>query len=278
MSQPMIATSQAPLCDKTFTEFQSLILQHTGIQLADAKRPMFVNRFSKRLDFLHLNSFEEYLDVVTTAGHPETVEFINRITTNLTYFFREPHHFDVLGKDVLPQLLKNSAASAKPIRIWSAGCSAGQEPYSLAITVLENVDLGKNPVKILCTDIHSMLVEKTRTGKYSREELRGLSDLQLKKWFDVNSNDIWQANTSLRQLLICKQLNLFSPWPVRPGVDVIMCRNVLIYFSPEYQRKVLRGFAAIQAAGSYLFLGHSETPDGLSKLYKRVANTVYERL
>lgn len=277
MKQAMESSSQAPLCDKTFVEFQALILQHTGIQLADAKRPMFVNRFSKRLNALNISSFEEYLKIVSNASHSETIEFIDTITTNLTYFFREPHHFDVMGKEVLPQLVKNRSGS-KPIRIWSAGCSAGQEPYSIAITVLENVDISKNPVKVLCTDIHTKLVEKTRMGKYRRDELRGLSDTQLKKWFDSNANDVWQADTSLRQLLLCKQLNLFSPWPVRTGVDVIMCRNVLIYFSPEYQRKLLRGFAAVQATGGYLFLGHSETPDGLSKLYKRVANTVYERL
>jgi chemotaxis protein methyltransferase CheR len=270
-------STQAPMCDKTFAEFQSLILQHTGIQLADAKRHMFVNRFSKRLNALNLSTFEEYLKIVSTASQPETTEFIDTITTNLTYFFREPHHFDVLSKEVLPSLVKNRAAS-KPIRIWSAGCSSGQEPYSIAISVRENVDISKHTVKVLCTDIHTKLVEQTRSGKYCRDELRGLSDIQVKKWFDSTANDVWQADASLRQLLVCKQLNLFSPWPVRTGVDILMCRNVLIYFSPEYQRKLLRGFAAVQATGSYLFLGHSETPDGLSKLYKRVANTVYERL
>jgi chemotaxis protein methyltransferase CheR len=277
MSQAKSSTSQALMCDKTFAEFQALILQHTGIQLADAKRPMFVNRFSKRLNALNISCFEEYLKIVSDAHHPETIEFIDTITTNLTYFFREPHHFDELGKVVLPQLVKNSTGG-KPIRIWSAGCSAGQEPYSIAITALDNVDTSKNPVKILCTDIHTKLVEKTRVGKYRRDELRGLSDTQLNKWFTSNAHDVWQADTALRELLLCKQLNLFSPWPVRVGVDVIMCRNVLIYFSPEYQRKLLRGFSAVQSKGSYLFLGHSETPDGLSKIYKRVANTVYERL
>jgi chemotaxis protein methyltransferase CheR len=273
----MSSNSQSPMSDATFAEFQNLILQHTGIELADAKRPMLVNRFSRRLTVLRISCFEEYLRIVSTPSHPETIEFIDTITTNLTYFFREPHHFDVLGKDVLPQLVKNSAANA-PIRIWSAGCSSGQEPYSIAITALENVDISKNPVRILCTDIHTKLVEKTREGKYGREQLRGLSEPQLNKWFHQNDNEMWQADNSLRQLLVCKQLNLFGPWPVRTGVDVIICRNVLIYFGAEYRRKLLRGFSAIQTKGSYLFLGHSETPEGLSKLYKRVANTVYERL
>lgn len=276
MNQANNPLGQVQLCDRTFAEFQSLILQYTGIQLADAKRPMFVNRFSKRLNALSLSSFEEYLSIISSAKHPETTEFIDTITTNLTYFFRESHHFEVLGKEILPKLAQNRVTS-KPIRIWSAGCSAGQEPYSLAITALESVDVDKVPLKILCTDIHTKLVEKTRLGKYTKDELRGLSETQLNKWFENLNNNVWQADNALRQLLLCKQLNLFSPWPVRSGVDVIMCRNVLIYFSPEYQRKLLLGFAAIQTTGSYLFLGHSETPDGLSKLYKRIANTVYER-
>lgn len=272
------ASGRHVLGDEAFQKFQRLVLKHTCIELTDKKRSMIVNRFSRRLAALEINSFEEYLALISNPGHPEIVNFIDTITTNLTYFFREPHHFDFLGESVLPTLAA-SKSTAEPIRIWSAGCSSGQEPYSIGITVLNTPELKEHQVKILSTDIHSKLVVKTELGVYSDEQLRGLSQEDLHQWFIKTSENTWQANIALRNLLLCKKLNLFGPWPVRAGVDVIMCRNVLIYFNTDYQKKLLSGFASIQKPGSYLFIGHSETLEGSSStLYKRVANTVYERL
>ena len=277
MTQSAPSSSTRSLSDGTFSAFQSLVLKHTGIELAESKRSMIINRFTRRLQVLNIDSFDDYIKLIQTPGHPETVDFIDTITTNLTYFFRESHHFDVLGNMVLPKLVANRK-SGDPIRIWSAGCSSGQEPYSIAITALDTLDVKEHPVKILCTDIHSKLVNTTQLGKYNTDQLRGLDETQLNHWFKKTSDNMWQADISLRKLLLCKKLNLFGPWPVRAGVDVIMCRNVLIYFSPDYQRRLLSGFAAVQKTGSYLFIGHSETLEDFSKLYKRVANTVYERL
>lgn len=265
------------MSDEVFRGFQRISLEQTGIELADGKRAMIVNRFSRRLGALGLSSFEEYLKVVVVPGHPEAREFIDTVTTNLTYFYREPHHFDVLQNTVLPALAKRIKAPT-PIRIWSAGCSSGAEPYTLAIVSKETLETRDRSVRILCTDIDTKMVEATHQGNYTDEQLRGLNDARKQQWFSSSPSGRYQADEQLRSLLICKQLNLFDPWPIKNGVDVIMCRNVLIYFNPSYQKTLLSNFAKVQKPGSYLFLGHSETLEGFKDAYRRVDNTVYERI
>ena len=263
--------------DEVFKGFQRITLEQTGIELADSKRSMIINRFSKRLDALGLSCFEEYLNLVSQPRHPETREFIDTVTTNLTYFFREPHHFQVLSKMVLPKLAQR-VNKQTPIRIWSAGCSSGAEPYSLAIVAKETDATHERPVKILCTDIDSKMVGLTKQGNYSEDQMRGLDAKRKERWFARSTINRYVADEKLRSMLVCKQLNLFDHWPIKPGVDVIMCRNVLIYFNPQYQRKLLASFTEIQHPGSYLFLGHSETLEDVKGAYKRVDNTVYERI
>ena len=263
--------------DEVFKGFQRITLEQTGIELADSKRSMIINRFSKRLDALGLSCFEEYLNLVSQPRHPETREFIDTVTTNLTYFFREPHHFQVLSKMVLPKLAQRINKQT-PIRIWSAGCSSGAEPYSLAIVAKETDATHKRPVKILCTDIDSKMVGLTKQGNYSEDQMRGLDAKRKERWFARSTINCYAADEKLRSMLVCKQLNLFDHWPIKPGVDVIMCRNVLIYFNPQYQRRLLASFVEIQRPGSYLFLGHSETLEDFKGAYKRVDNTVYERI
>lgn len=265
------------MSDEVFRGFQRIALEQTGIELADGKRAMIVNRFSRRLGALGLTCFEEYLSVVSEPGNSEAREFIDTVTTNLTYFFREPHHFEVLSKTVLPQLAKRVNAST-PIRIWSAGCSSGAEPYTLAMVAKEASATSEHPVRILCTDIDTKMVESTRVGSYSEEQMRGLDETRKERWFSKTPSGRYQAKETLCSMLICKQLNLFDSWPIKPGVDVIMCRNVLIYFNPDYQKKLLTNFSLIQKPGAFLFLGHSETLEGFKDSYRRIDNTVYERI
>ena len=272
------APRQAPvpaLDDETFAEFQRITLETTGIVLADNKRAMITTRFARRLRALDLPDFRSYLELLASPAHPERGMFFDTVTTNLTYFFREPHHFEALTARVLPAIERRSGG--RPVRIWSAGCSHGQEPYSIAIAALESrVPLGRS-VRVLCTDIHSRAVGQAREGIYSGEELRGLAPARRDRWFTALPDGRWQASEELRRMLICKELNLFGPWPIRPGVDVVFCRNVLIYFDLEHQRKLVRGFAAIQPPGAHLFLGHSETLRDCDDIYRRVDNTLYER-
>ncbi|MFK7862344.1 MAG: protein-glutamate O-methyltransferase CheR [Granulosicoccus sp.] len=276
-SPSLAANNHSVMSDEVFRGFQRIALEQTGIELADSKRAMIVNRFSRRLDALGLSCFEEYLQLVGHAGHPEAREFIDTVTTNLTYFFREPHHFDVLASMVLPQL-SSRINTGTPIRIWSAGCSSGAEPYTLGIVVKESKALNDYAVRILCTDIDTKMVQATQLGSYTEEQLRGLSKERRERWFEKTPSGMHQADEQLRSMLICKQLNLFHAWPIKSGVDVIMCRNVLIYFNLEYQKKLLSNFAGIQKPGGYLFLGHSETLEGFKDSYRRVDNTVYERI
>ncbi len=237
---------------------------------------MLTNRLAKRMAFLNLNNYQDYLYFIKAEGHSERNEFINAVTTNLTYFYREPHHFEYFGQHVLPILSKQNIRN-KPIRVWSAGCSYGQEPYSLAIEVC-NSEI-ESEVRILCTDIDSKTISSVKKGAYPEKYMRGLSDELIKKWFVQKTDGTWQAAPRLRQLLIGKRLNLFDkPWPIKPAVDVIMCRNTLIYFTEPDQAAVIRGFAEHQEPGAYLFLGHSENIKEVEKFYKRVGNTIFERI
>lgn len=265
------------MTDDVFAGFQRTALEQTGIELAAGKRAMIVNRFSRRLLALGLTCFEEYLTLVADPNNQEAREFIDTVTTNLTYFYREAHHFDVLQNVVLPEVARRTETSI-PIRIWSAASSSGQEPYTLAITVTETKAMQNRQVKILCTDIDTKMVASTKAGIYSSDQMRGLSKARQEKWFQPTADGKFCADETLRSMLICKRLNLFENWPFKPGVDVIMCRNVLIYFNESYQSKLLTRFAGIQQKGGYLFLGHSETLDGFKSEYRRVDNTVYERL
>ena len=277
MSMPLRGKAEGHMNDQVFSAFQQLTLEATGIELVASKRAMLLTRFNRRLKALKLTCFDEYLALVQQPDHPERIEFIDTVTTNLTYFFREPHHFKTLADTAFPKLAE-SGSSADPVRIWSAGCSSGQEPYSIAITAEESGLTNRRPLRVLCTDIHTKMVKQTHAGAFSHDELRGLSDEQRDRWFCAQSNGYWQAKAELRSLLLCRQLNLFGPWPVRPGVDVIICRNVLIYFDQDRQTQLVRGFGNIQRPGAYLFLGHSERMKDCDHLYRRIDNTVYERL
>ncbi|MEE9335653.1 MAG: protein-glutamate O-methyltransferase CheR [Granulosicoccaceae bacterium] len=278
MNQLAHADSDYPLSDEVFAAFQRLTLEQTGIELADTKRAMISTRFSRRLRTLGLQGFDEYLALVQTANHSERVDFIDTVTTNLTYFFRELSHFDNLKHSVFPELNAIQNTQDKPIRIWSAGCSSGQEPYSIAMMALEAESQTKRPVRILCTDIHTKLIAQTEQGIYSQSELRGLDEKQLKKWFEPVDDQRLQVMAALRSMLLCRHMNLFAPWPIRPNVDIIFCRNTLIYFDIEHQTRVVRGFASLQSPGARLFLGHSETIKQCADIYKRVSNTTYERI
>lgn len=277
MSKPATNDQSFKLTDKVFNEFQKVTLTHTGIHLDDTKRAMITSRFSRRLRELGMGGFEEYLSCIRDTTHPEYAEFVDTITTNLTYFFREPHHFEKLREDILPRL-QGIRSTADPIRIWSAGCSSGQEPYSIAITALQESCAGHRKVKILCTDIDSKVIRQTEQGIYRSTELRGLTDHDKNLWFSKQADGSVRANENLRELIFCRYLNLFDPWPIKSHLDVIFCRNVLIYFDIGRQEKLIRGMAKLQKSQSILIIGHSETIANCSDVYRRISNTMYERI
>lgn len=266
------------LNDSDLAGFQALARDVAGIELDETKRLMIYSRFSKRLRALGLSSFSDYLTLVQDRSSGELEHFINTITTNLTYFFRESHHFEFLGSSVAAEVMEQRSLVGSPARIWSAGCSLGAEPYSLAITLEEAGYRALTDYRILCTDIDTDMVEHTAAGRFTRDDTRGLSDDHRREWFEEADSNTFIAREQLRKAMVCKVLNLFGNWPIKPGVDIIFCRNVLIYFNKPAQDQIINGFATLQNSGGFLFLGHSESLRGMGHLYERVSHTVYKRL
>ena len=278
-ASPQQTLAQMPdsISDRDFSEIVRIALEVSGIFIDDSKRPMIYSRFSRRLRELRLNSFEQYIDLLKSGDKAEYTAFINTVTTNLTYFFREPHHFEFLQQTAIPALLQRNSSSKK-LRFWSSACSSGQEAYSMAMIAAENAQLTDWNTRILATDIDSEMVETCTAGIYAKDTLRGLPLHQQTQWMQQREDGQLQFKEKLRGMLLTKQLNLFATWPFRSGVDAIFCRNALIYFDEAHQHKLLTKFADFQTSGAYLFLGHSESIKGTSLPYKRVSNTVYERL
>jgi chemotaxis protein methyltransferase CheR len=208
------------------------------------------------------------------------VELCNAITTNLTAFFREPHHFEYLREQVLAPLIANSSASRR-LRIWSAGCSTGEEPYSIAMTVLETLpDLRRWDVRILATDLDSDVLERGRRGIYVEERLKNLSAQRRARFFtEQHGRDgtSFEASDELKSLITFKQLNLMHPLPMRGPLEAIFCRNVVIYFDKDTQRELFARIAQLQRPGNLLFLGHSESLFKVTEEYSLIGKTVYRR-
>lgn len=266
--------------DKHFQQIRKLVLEHTGIHLSDVKMDMVYSRLARRLRQLNLASFTNYLDLLREPDNDEIGNFVNSITTNLTSFFREKHHFDYLKTELLPHLMRQNADS-KRIRIWSAGCSTGEEPYSLAITVKEAIPdtLGWD-VRILATDLDTNVIATGSEGVYSLERVNGLPPEVLKRWFFKGKgarSGYVRASSALRDMIFFKQLNLMGAWPVKPGVDVIFCRNVVIYFDKPTQRVLFDRYADVLRCDGYLFVGHSETLYKVSERFKLLGKTIYQR-
>ena len=257
-----------------FNALRSLVHRVTGISLSENKRNLVYGRLSRRLRALRLDSFIEYRQLLESDPEgSEMVEFVNAITTNLTSFFRESHHFDYLCAKRLAAL-----ASAKPgarFRIWSAGCSTGEEPYSIAMSVCEM--LGDNPrvdLKILATDLDSDVLNRARNGIYG--DVKGVSPTLLAKYFDAKQ-DRHVVKPALSRLITFKQLNLMHDLPMRGPLDVIFCRNVVIYFDKDTQRQLFQRYARLQRPGDLLFIGHSESMFKVSDAYSLIGRTIYER-
>jgi len=259
-----------------FDRLRQLINEHTGIKLSDHKQEMLYSRLSRRLRSLNLSSFSSYYKLLKSEGGEELIHFINAITTNLTAFFREPHHFQLLEQVLLPQLLAKKQVTRR-LRIWSAGCASGEEAYSIAIIVKEIVPANWD-VKILATDLDSSVLEKGKQGLYEEERLSGMSPARLKRWFKKGAGTYTkpiQVSEELQKLITFKHLNLMHGWPMRGPFDLIFCRNVVIYFDKPTQKILFERFANILDDNGYLFIGHSENLFQLSTRFRLLQQTVY---
>lgn len=265
------------LNNNEFEQLCSLVYRITGIHLNDSKRDLVHNRFTKRMRALNIHNFSDYLNYVNNNEAVESEHFSNAITTNLTSFYREAHHFEILENTVIPKLLKKNN---RRIRIWSAGCSTGEEAYSIALTLLSKIpNIARWDVKILATDLDSNVLETAAAGIYSIDRIKNISDPNILKWFQKNTSEseITQVRVhpKARSLISFKLLNLMNDWPMKGPFDVIFCRNVVIYFDKPTQEVLFEKLSSLQSIGDHLFVGHSENISKVTNEYKHMGKTVY---
>lgn len=265
-----------------FRSISQLVTAQTGIRISEAKRHMVYSRLARRLRQLGLTDFGTYLGrVAEDESGQEVTRLVNALTTNLTAFFREPHHFEYLRREYLPNLHAQKGGRRR-LRIWCAGCSSGEEPYSVAMTVAESLpDFGRWDVRILATDLDSDMVAKGREGIYSQSRVQTIDIARLRRWFLRGSGrhaGHFRVKPELQRLVAFHQLNLLEPWPFRSQFDIIFCRNVVIYFDKEIQRKLFERFADQLADHGRLFIGHSETLFRVSERFRLLGQTTYERV
>ncbi len=261
-----------------FNSLRELSNRHSGILVPDDKFDMFYSRLSKRLRALKLNNFREYRIFLTDPESHEFTEFINAITTNLTSFFRENHHFDFLKATVIPELLQKNRTT-KTITAWSAGCSTGEESYSIAITLAENLP-GDWTFKILATDLDTNVLATASNGIYPFERVENLDQACLKKWFKRGTGsrqNLVKVSPGLAANIHFRQLNLVRAWPMKFGFDFIFCRNVFIYFDAPTKTDIVERFSERLPPNGCLFVGHSESLAQLTDRVRLIGQTVYRK-
>lgn len=259
MSQQFsLSNGAAPPTDAEMRLIARILHDAAGIVIAPGKGSMVQSRLAKRLRALGLPSYESYLDLVQSdEGAAEKREMISALTTNVTHFFRESHHFDMLRDKILPPLVARAKAGGK-VRIWSAGCSIGQEAYSIGMVLAELVpDPNALDIKILCTDIDPVVTAKGRAAIYDASNAESIPADLRRKYIENVPQGI-RVIEPLRRLMTFNELNLHAAWPMKGKFDVIFCRNVVIYFDPPAQAKLWQRFGAALAPEGWLMVGHSE--------------------
>ncbi len=256
-----------------FDFIQSLAYEETGIVLPARKKHMVYSRLSRRLRQLGLKSFAQYCQRVKNEPS-ELMNFVNALTTNLTAFFREDHHFDYLEKQVVPLWRKRRD---KRLRVWSSACSTGEEPYSIAMTLADHFAGAEWDPKILATDLDTNVLNKAAKGCYSEESITGLPQRYREKYIKTTESGI-QMKQSIQKMIHFKQLNLLQNWPMTGQFDLIFCRNVLIYFDNETKAKIIARFRKYLAPDGLLFIGHSETLTNISNEFELIGQTMYQPL
>jgi chemotaxis protein methyltransferase CheR len=252
----------ASLDARSFDAIAKLAYQECGLQLVSEKTSMIQSRLRHRLRALGLEDFSTYAEFVcSNEGIAERRQMISALTTNVSHFFREAHHFEMLCEKIVPPLI-DKVRAGKKLRVWSAGCSNGQEPYSIVMSLLERYpELVDLDFRVLATDIDPKVVAFASEGQYPERLVGGVSPSLLKKYFDLVKGDgepEYRVLEKLKSLVTFKELNLLASWPMKSTFDVIFCRNVVIYFDLATQMRLWPRFRQQLADGGHLFLGHSE--------------------
>lgn len=253
--------------------------KQTGIVLAAHKKDMVYSRLVRRIRALKLSGFQEYCDLIEEDGGGEEIgHMVNAITTNLTSFFRESHHFDHLFQEVLAPLAAHPP-EGKRLRLWSAGCSAGMEPYSMAMTMKAAIkNIGQWDAKILATDIDTNMLATGMAGEYVMEQYQNIPQGYRSDVTVLKSDERIRMADSLKQLIAFKQLNLLGNWPMKGSFDAIFCRNVVIYFDKPTQATLFDRMANLLKPGGWLYIGHSENLFKVCNRFELIGRTTYRKV
>jgi chemotaxis protein methyltransferase CheR len=257
-----------------FQRVRKMIYDHAGISLNDSKQELVYSRLSRRLRATGIGSFSEYLKLLEQNDEQEWEAFANSLTTNLTSFFREHHHFPLLA-DQLKKI-----GHSHPIVLWCSASSTGEEPYSMAMTAVDAFNSFTPPVKIIATDLDTNVLDTARRGVYSMDRVEKLDDALIKRFFFKGTgaqSGFVKVRPELQNMITFRKLNLLdATWPIRDKVDAIFCRNVMIYFDKETQLAILRKMAPVLRSEGLLYAGHSENFYHADAYFKLRSKTVYE--
>ncbi|MDD3119606.1 MAG: hypothetical protein PHQ27_10530 [Victivallales bacterium] len=271
------------ITDRQFRRISKLIYERAGINLTEGKKTLVQGRLSKVLHRMGCDSFDEYLDIVERdRSHQSLTELIDRIATNHTYFWRENGHFDYFSREVLPEIVQHKRERGEnDLRIWCAGCSFGDEAYTLMMLMMEYFgDSYRNwTAGLLATDISSDALSRAIQGVYSADRLRELPRYLLLRYFRKNGDGSYQVAEAVRNEIVFRRFNLMREiFPFRQPFDVIFCRNVMIYFDKPTRDALVRRFAGFTVPGGYLFIGHSESIGRNNAAWEYVRPAVYRRV
>jgi chemotaxis protein methyltransferase CheR len=274
-SQPSIAHDREfVFTNQDFEQVRQMIYEHAGISLNPTKHDMVYSRLARRLRATGINNFKDYLALLESNNEQEWEAFVNSLTTNLTSFFREPHHFPLLAEHILKQKGKH------PISLWCSAASTGEEPYTMAMTAVDAFNTFTPPVTIVATDLDTNVLSKAEAGVYPVERVEKLSNDLIKRFFLKGTgaqSGFVRVRPELRAMITFRQLNLLgNDWHVRGPLDAIFCRNVMIYFDKATQLKILERFAPLLQPDGLLFAGHSESFHNAGHLFNLRGKTVYE--
>ncbi len=281
---PAIDLVRPKLSDRDFARLGEFISGTIGVKMPEAKRSLLESRLLKRLRALNLRSFEEYCDSLFGGfSADETVHMIDLVVTNKTDFFREPGHFENLTERVLPELVSAGAGTERPLTVWSAGCSSGEEPYTLAMILKEfGEGLKRFDFQVLGTDISTRALAKASAGIYEEAKISPVP-MDLRRKYLLRSRDssrgLVKISPELGSHVRFRRLNLMDEdWDLGGEADIIFCRNVIIYFNRETQEALFRKFSGRLSKGGYIFIGHSETLNGFDLPLDKAAPTVYRKM
>lgn len=249
--------------DGDFRQIARILNAEAGIYLSDAKAPFVYSRLTKRLRALGIDSFQDYCALIASnAGDQERRQMIAALTTNVTRFFREPHHFDHFRKNIVERLTPSLRKGGR-LRVWSSACSNGQEPYSIAMSIFSQLpDADALNIRVLATDIDSHMIAAAVAGEYSDDVVSAVPDEQRRKWFHSVNGGMFRVDAKLASIVAFRELNLIGNWPMKGKFDAIFCRNVAIYFEERTQQQIWSRFVPLLNPGGVLYIGHSERISG----------------